>query len=85
VRVKLRLLLTCSLFVAVLVPVPIQHLLEVLTSVRVLQFGYRFRRARAYDSPAAISAFGAKVNHPVGCLDYFEVVLDDNDGSPCID
>ena len=32
------------------------------------------------DAAAALAAFGAEINDPVGLLDHVEVVLDDQDG-----
>ena len=38
-----------------------------------------FGPALGDDAPAAVAAFGAEVDHPVGGLDHVEVVLDDDD------
>src|SRR5205823_3960607 len=38
------------------------------------------RGARGDDPPAALTALGTQVDHPVGGLDDVEVVLDDHDG-----
>src|SRR5947209_9259766 len=37
---------------------------------------HRFRRAGGDDLAAAVAAFRAEIDDPVGGLDYFEVVLD---------
>jgi hypothetical protein len=44
------------------------------------RLGDVFRWAPGDDFAAAIAAFGAEVDHPVGGLDHFEIVLDDDDG-----
>src|SRR5208283_448245 len=72
---------TGSLAVSIGMAIGAQHQLQILAGIRILQLGNRFRRACAYYAPAAVSAFGAEVNHPVGSLDHFEVVLDNDDGA----
>lgn len=59
---------------------PRQHRLQVLPRVAFLGFGYVFGGACGNNSAAAVAAFGAEVDDPVGRLDDFEVVLDDDDG-----
>src|SRR5665647_2576300 len=39
-----------------------------------------FRCTFGYDASAAVSAFRAKVYHPVGCFDHIQVVLDHHHG-----
>src|SRR5438034_11215211 len=41
---------------------------------------YLFWGARRHDSAAAFSAFGAKVDNPIGVANYIKVVLDDHNG-----
>jgi hypothetical protein len=41
--------------------------------------GYHFRRTGGDQPTAAMTAFGAKVNNPVCCFDYVEIMFDDND------
>src|SRR5260221_67980 len=65
--------------------VPIQAPLQVLSGVRVVQFRDRSRRTEANEIPAAIAAFRTQVDYPVGRLDHFKIVLDDDDRSSRID
>ena len=71
--------LTGLRFATVPMAIAVQHLFEVLASIRVIELSDGFGRTCADYAPAAVSAFGAKVDHPVGGLDDFEVMLDDDD------
>ena len=55
----------------------LQHWLQKLPRIAPQRFGDVFRWAPGYDFAAA--AFGAEVDHPVGGLDDFEIVLDHDD------
>jgi hypothetical protein len=56
-----------------------------LAGVRLFGAGDEFGRALGYDSAAAVAAFGAEVDDPVGLLDDVEVVLNDEHGVAKID
>src|SRR5579872_3594917 len=56
-----------------------QHRLQELPGIRTPLAHDVFGRAGGDDFAAAIAAFGAEVDDPVGGLDDFEVVLDDED------
>src|SRR6516162_4047552 len=43
-----------------------------------------FRRSCGQHLSAVATAFGAKIDHPVGGLDYVQVVLDDENCSACL-
>src|ERR1035437_1299828 len=55
--------------------------LEISASIRFRHFGNLFRGAFGDDAPAAVAALRAKIDHPVGAPDHFEVVLDDQDAA----
>ena len=59
---------------------PLQQFLEELAGVAAFFGDDVFRAARGDEFAAAVAAFGAEVEDPVGGLDDFEVVLDDDDG-----
>ena len=62
-----------------------EEVLEVLAGVAFLDLGDILGRAGRDDAPAAVAAFGAEVDDPVGGLDDVEVVLDDDDGVARVD
>src|SRR5712692_2854983 len=58
---------------------------EGLASVGFFGAGDEFGRALGDDAAAALAAFGAEVDDPVGLLDDVEMVLDDQHGVAEID
>src|ERR1700675_4540125 len=76
---------TSILSVAMACADPVQDPLQVLSRVRVFQLRDRFGRPEADEVPTAISAFRTEIDDPVGGLDDFKIVLDDDDGPSCID
>src|SRR6478735_12755618 len=58
----------------------LQHRLQELPGVAPLHLDHILGRALGDDLAAAVAAFGAEVDQPVGGLDDFEVVLDDDHG-----
>jgi len=65
--------------------VPVQDLLQILSSVRVLELSDRFGRARADKVPTAIAAFRTEVDDPVCRFDDLEIVFDYDDRASRID
>src|SRR5271157_1476937 len=61
---------------SVAIAIPLQHSRQVLACVRSRKLGNRFRRPCSYDIPAARPALRPQVDHPVGGLDHFEIMLD---------
>lgn len=59
--------------------------LEVLARVALGVLSDLFRRAAGDDLPALVAAFRAHVDDPVGDLDDFQIVLDDEDAVALID
>lgn len=59
---------------------PAEQLLQVLPGVAFLRRRDVLRRAFRHHAPAAVAAVRAHVDHPVGRLDDFQVVLDDDHG-----
>src|ERR1043166_7063076 len=57
-----------------------QHFAKKSASVRVFVAGDGFRRAFRNDSSAALAAFGAEINEPIGFGDQVEVMFDHDDG-----
>ena len=55
-----------------------QHRLEVLSRIAPRLPCDGFRSPRRDDFAAAVAAFGAQVDDPVGGLDDFDIVLDDD-------
>src|SRR5678815_652098 len=55
-----------------------EHRRKELPGIAALYLHNILRRAGRDDLAAAVAAFGAQVDHPVGGLDDFEVVLDDD-------
>src|ERR1700690_4480427 len=76
---------TCILLASMPYAVSVQDLFQIMTSVRVLQFRDRFRRAGSNQIPTTLAAFGAAVDDPVGRFDDFEIVFDDDDRASRID
>src|SRR5579885_1520406 len=64
--------------------IAVQDTRQKLSGVGSGDFRDCFRRSGGDDLAAAISAFGAKINDPVGRLDDLKVVFDDDDRAPCI-
>ena len=64
---------------------PPQHRLQKLPGVAARRLHDILRRALGDDLAAAIAAFGAEVDDPVGGLDDFEIVLDDDDRVAVVD
>src|SRR5579885_1764252 len=64
---------------------PEQHRLEKLPRVTPLRLHNVLRRAGRDDLAAAVAAFGAEVDDPVGGLDHLQIVLDDDDGVAALD
>ena len=62
-----------------------QHRLEKLPGIAPLLAHDVFRRAGGDDLAAAVAAFGAEVDDPVGGLDHFEIVLDHHHGVAALD
>ena len=60
-------------------PAPRQHRLQERPGITALLPHDLLRRSRGDDLAAAVAAFGAEVDDPVGGFDDFEVVLDDHD------
>ena len=56
-----------------------QHGFQILPGIAALFLHHVFGRADGDDLAAAVAAFGAKIEDPVGGLDDFEIVLDDHD------
>src|SRR3954451_23898312 len=56
-----------------------QHRRQEFARIASWRFRDVFRRAPGDDLAAAVAAFGAEVDDPVGGLDDFEIVLDDDD------
>src|ERR1700674_3427608 len=54
----------------------IQQAGQVLSGIGAGKFCDRFRRARAYDSAATRSTLRPQIDHPVRCLDHFQIVFD---------
>src|SRR6202790_3573594 len=65
--------------------VPVQNPLQVLPSVGAFYFRDRFGRADSHEISTAIAAFRTALDDPVGGLDHFKIVLDDDDRPSRID
>ena len=74
-----------ALFLAAIGIAARENGLEKLPGITALLAHDVFRRAGRDDFAAAVAAFGAKVDDPVGGLDDFEIVLDDDDGVAGLD
>lgn len=59
---------------------PCQQGFEEVPRMACSRFAYYFWRTGGKNSTAAVAAFRAEVDDPVGGADDVEVVLDDNDG-----
>src|ERR1700730_8168267 len=59
---------------------PRQHLRQELPRIAPRRLHDVFRRAPGDDFAAAVAAFWAEVDHPVGGFYHFEIVLDHDDG-----
>ena len=59
--------------------IAIQHCRQILSGVRVRKLRDGLGSTGAHDVAAAFAALGAEVDHPVGSLDDFQIVLDDED------
>ena len=57
-----------------------QHRLQKRPGIALLLAHDVLGRARGDDFAAGVAAFGAEVDDPVGGLDHFEIVLDDDHG-----
>ena len=57
---------------------------QIFSRVGIGKFGDRLGRSRAHYIAAPAAALGAEINHPIGGLDDFKIVLDDDNRSPCI-
>src|SRR5579872_1213833 len=55
---------------------PLQNRLQELTRIAAWRLDDIFRRTPGDDFAAAVAAFGTQIDHPVGGLDHFEIVLD---------
>ena len=62
-----------------------EHRLEELPGIARRVARDIFRRAGRNDLAAAVAAFGAEIDDPIGGLDHFEIVLDDNHGVAGLD
>ena len=51
--------------------------------VRIRQLGDGLRRPGAHYVSTPFAALGTEVNHPICCLDYFQIVLDHQNRAPC--
>ena len=61
----------------------LQSMGQKLPGKAVLALDDLFRRALRHDHAAAVTAFRAQVDDPVGALDHVQVVLDDTTVFPC--
>ena len=52
---------------------------QVSASIRFLHGGDLLRSPFRHDASASVAAFRPEVDHPVGALDHFQIVLDDQD------
>ncbi len=62
-----------------------QHRRKEFAGVAARRLDDVFRRAPGHDLAAAVTAFGAEVDHPVGGLDDFEIVLDHHNRVALVD
>src|SRR5690348_2069619 len=58
---------------------------EIVAGITALGGGDLFRRAGGDDATAARAAFGTEVDDPIGRLDHFQIVLDDQHGVALVD
>ena len=65
------------------VSISIQDLRQELSGVRIRQLGDDLWRAGADHVSAPLAALRAQINHPVCCLDDFQIVLDHQNRAPC--
>ncbi len=65
--------------------IAIQDTRQIFSGVRPGQLRNRFRRSRAHNLAAAIPALRAQIDHPIRGLDDLQIVLDDDNRSPCFD
>src|ERR1700757_938722 len=54
---------------------------KIFTGVRARQGGDGLRRPGTQNFSPTVAAFGSEVNHPVGGLDDFKIVLDHDNGA----
>src|SRR5258708_38598094 len=71
--------------VAMACAVPVQDPLQALPSVRAFYLRDRFGRADSHEIPTALATFRTVGAAPLRGLDHFEIVLDGDDPTPCID
>src|SRR6185437_2001180 len=64
--------------------ISIQNTRKKSTCIGIGQSRDRFWRARPQNLATPVAAFGAQINDPVRRLDDFQIVLDHQDGTPCI-
>src|SRR5450755_2554697 len=57
---------------------------QIFSGVGTFQLRDRLWRAGPHNLPAAIPALRPQVDHPIRSLDDLQIVLDDNDRSPCL-
>jgi hypothetical protein len=73
------------LLLPTLAATPRQHRLQERPGITALLPHDLLRRPRGHDLAAAVAAFGAEVDDPVGGFDDFEIVLDDHHGVAGVD
>src|SRR5579863_2885784 len=61
-----------------------QHPRQKLASIRILQSGNVLRRPFTHNVSAALAAFRPQINYPIGGLDHFQIMLNDQNRSPCL-
>ena len=66
------------------ITIAVQHRLQVLPRVGILEFCNRLWCPGAHDASAAAPTLRPQINHPICGLDHLKVVLDNDDRAPCI-
>ena len=63
--------------------IPVQDTRQIFSRVRSRELRNCFWRSRAYNFAAPAAALGTQIDHPIRRLDDFQIVLDDDNRSPC--